>query len=89
MQSEEGTVSNCPEVIPELTITEKLQGVLEVVPEPLGEGTTESTPVSFSVIVNSGFLRVVTDVTALGTYYVGCSTAGLRLILRRAVQIPT
>ena len=51
-------------------ITEKLQGVLEVVLEPLGEGTTKSTPMSFSVIVNSGFLRVVTDVTALGTYYI-------------------
>ena len=68
------TVSNCPEVIPELTITEKLQGVLEVAPEPLGKGTAKSTPVSFSVIVNSVFLRVVTDVPALGTYYIGCST---------------
>ena len=55
-------------------VTRGLEGVLEVVPESLGEGTIESTPGSFSSNHSPGFLRVVTDVTALGMYYVGFST---------------
>ena len=32
-------------------VTGGLEGVLEVVPEPLGKGTTESTPESFPVTI--------------------------------------
>ena len=68
-------------------VTGKLEGVLEVVPEPLGEGTTESTHESFPVTIHPELLRVVMDVTALATHCVGSKYYGPRLILRRAVQL--